>query len=93
MVKVLLFRFQQPVLARLPCHLPKAPLKWDFFDIYLITFSGVHKFKKKSPMRVIFFVEMFKTESKFQKSKKKIQKMFFLYEIISSQDVAINCLY
>ena len=77
MVKVLLFRFQQPVLARLPCHLPKGPLKRDFFDIYLITFCGVHKFKKKSPMRVIFFVEMFKTESKFQKSKKKFRKCFF----------------
>ena len=76
MVKVLLFRFQQPVLARLACHLPKGPLKWDFFDIYLITFCGIRKFKKKSPMRVISFVEMFKTEFKFQKSKKKFRKGF-----------------
>ena len=43
-------------------------------------------------MRVIFFLKMFKIESKFKKCKKKIQKIFFVCEINVSQYVAINCL-
>ena len=39
--------------------LSKGPLKQDFLDIYLTTFSGVRNFGKKSAMRVIFFLKMF----------------------------------
>ena len=59
-----------------PCYLLKGPLKWDFLDIYLTTFFGVHKFKNTSAMRVMFSLKMFKNESKFQKCKKKSKKFF-----------------
>ena len=62
------------VLARLPCYLLKGPLKGDFLDIYLNTFFGVPKLKNTSRMRVITFLKIFKTESKFGKCKKKIKK-------------------
>ena len=55
--------------ARLPCYLSKDPLKLDFLDIYLTTFFGVCKFKNTSAIRVILFLKMFKTESKFRKCK------------------------
>ena len=42
---------------------------------------------------VIFFLKMFKIESKFTKCKKKIKKMFFVSEIIASENFALNCLY
>ena len=64
-----------------------------FFDIYLTTFSGVHNFKNTSAMRVNFFLKMLQIESKFPKSKKKIQKRFSVSEIIASEDVAINFIY
>ena len=78
--------------TRLPCYLSKGPLKRDFLDIYVTIFFGVSKFKNASAMRVIFLLKMFKIESKFPKCKKKNQKMFFVSEIIASEDVAINCL-
>ena len=62
------------VSARLPCYFLKGPLKRDFLDIYLTTFFGLHKFKKTSAMRVIFFLKTFKIESKFWKTKKKKKK-------------------
>ena len=54
-----------------PCYLWKGPLKENFLEIYLITFFGVHKLKNISAMRVIFFLKMFKIETKFRKWKKK----------------------
>ena len=40
------------------------------------------------------FLKMFKLESKFRKLKKttKIQQIFFVSEIITSDNIAINCL-
>ena len=80
------------VSACLPCHLSKGPLKWDFIDIYLTSFFAVHQFKYTSAMRVIFFLKMFKIESKFtkckkKKNKKKIEKIFFVSHIIESKNV------
>ena len=65
---------------RLPCHLSKGPLKRDFLDIYLTTSFGVHNFKNASAMRVIFFLEMFKIESKFRKGKKKLENIFRFWD-------------
>ena len=65
------------VSARLPCYLSNRSLKRDFLDIYLTTFFGVPKFKKISPMTVIFFLKMLKIESKFRKCKKESRKFFF----------------
>ena len=58
----------------LPCYLSKCPLKRAFLYIYLTTFFGVRQFKNTSPMRVIFFLKMFKIESTFQNYKKKKKK-------------------
>ena len=83
------------VSARLPCYLSKGPLKREFSEIYLTTCFGVRKFKNISAIRVIFFfLKMFKIGSKFRicKKKKKMPKMFFVSEIIASENVAINCL-
>ena len=51
---------------------------WFFLDIYLTAFFGVPKFKNTSPMRIIFFLKIFKMESKFAKCKKKLRKDFLV---------------
>ena len=53
------------------------------------TFFGVRKFKNTRARMIIIFLKMLKIESKFRK---KIEKKFFVYEINSSENVAINCL-
>ena len=68
------------VSAPLPCYLSKGPLKRDFLNIYKITFFGVGKFKNTSALRVIFFWEMFKIESKFRKFKKKLENIFHFWD-------------
>ena len=59
MVNVALFRFQQ-CLVLLGCGLLKGPLKEDFLEIFLTRFFGVCNFGKTSPIKVIFFLKMFK---------------------------------
>ena len=73
MVKVLSFRFQE-CLGLLT--MSNGPVKRDFLDIYLTTSSGVRKFKYTSTMMVIFFLKMFKSESKLTKCKKIFRKYF-----------------
>ena len=41
--------------------LVEGPLKRDSLDIYLTTLFGVRSFGNTSAMRVIFFLEIFKT--------------------------------
>ena len=60
---------------------------------YLTTFFGVCNVKNTSATRVIFFFKMLKFKSRFQKDAKKMQKKFFVSEIIASEDAVINCLY
>ena len=91
MVKVLSFKFQH-IWARLPCCSSKDPLKQDFLDIDLTTFFGVSNFGNTSAMRVIFSLKIFKILTRFQKCKKKDEKKFFVFEIIGSKFVALNCL-
>ena len=83
MVKVLSSSFEQG-LARLTRYFSKGPFKQDFLDTYLTTFFGVRKFKNTAPMRVIFFLKMFKIDSKFRKCKKKEEKIFLGSEIVPS---------
>ena len=92
MLKLLSLRFQH-CFGPLPCYLSKGPLKRDFLDIFFTKFSGVRKFKTTSAVQVIFFLKMFKIESRFPKFNKKLGKCFFVSEIIASADVAIDCLY
>ena len=93
MVKVLLFRFQQ-------CFVPFTMLLVEGssetrFVKHLSNHVFQSQFKNPSAIRAIFFLTMFKIESKFRKckKKKKIAKKFFVSEIIASEDIAINCLY
>ena len=67
------------VSARLPCHLSKGPLKWEFLDIYLTTYSGVRKFKNTSTMKVMLFWKIFKIKSKFSKLRKKFTEYFWFF--------------
>ena len=79
-------------LARLPGYLSQGFLKINFLGIYPTTSFGVGKVKNTSAARLIFFLKMFKIDSKFLKIKKKIGKNFFVSEINESGYVAINCL-
>ena len=51
--------------------------------------------KNTSAVKVIFYFKMFNIEFKFRKLKKKKikKKLFFVSEIISSENVPINFLY
>ena len=80
------------ISARFPCYLWKGPLKQDLLDIYLTRFFGVRKFKNTSAMRVIFLKNFFKIQSNFRKWKKN-HKLLIAFEIISSENVAISCLW
>ena len=68
-------------------------MKRDFIDIDLTLFFGFRKFGNTSAMRVIFFFENVQNLDQISKMKKKIQKMIFVFEIIASELVALNCLY
>ena len=76
MPKVLSLRFQQ-CFVRFTMLLSKGPLKWDFLDINLPTFFGVHNFANTSTMRVMFFKKMLKILSTFKKCRKKLRKKIF----------------
>ena len=78
MTKELSFRCQH-CFSPLTSYLSKAPLKRDFWDIYLTTSLGVRKFKNRSTMRVFFFYRMFKIQSKCRKCKKKIWEHIFRF--------------
>ena len=92
MIKVLLCRFQQS-LGPFAMFFLKRPLKRHFTDIYLLTFFGDGHLGNTSAMRVIFFLKMCKIQCRFQKVHRKIQKKFFVSEIIVSELVALNFLY
>ena len=61
----------------------KGHLKLDFLDIYLTTFFGAINFGNRSAMRVILFEICLKFNIDF-KNGKKIEKTFFVFEIIVS---------
>ena len=63
-------------------------------ETYLTTNFGIRQFKSTSAMRVIYFLKMFKIESKLRncKKKKKNREIFLVSERMASQNVAINFL-
>ena len=61
----------------------KGHLKLDFLDIYLTTFFGAINFGNISAMTVILFEICLKFNIDF-KNGKKIEKTFFVFEIIVS---------
>ena len=67
-------------------------LKHGFLDIYLTIYFGANFSRNTSATMIIFFVNILKFNIDF-KNRKKIQKEFFVFEIIASELVALNCLY
>ena len=68
-------------------------MKPDFLDIDVILFFGVRNFENTSAMRVIIFDENVKNLNEISKMQQKIEKKFFVFPIIASGLVALNCLY
>ena len=79
MVKVLSFRLQQ-CFGTFNMLLVEGPFETEFLDIFLTTFSLVHKFKNTWAMRVIFFLKLVKIESKFRKWKKNLEIFFRFWD-------------
>ena len=100
MVEMLQSRLKQYFDPLITCYLSKGSLKRDFLDIYLTTSFGVSKLKNTLAMRVIFFsicsklnLNLLNGKCKKIKNKiKKMEKIFFVFGIIASENVAINCL-
>ena len=63
--------------ARLPCCLWKGPLKRDFLDNYLTTFSESVISKIQKLWRSSLFVQTLKISARLQKSNKNSRKSFF----------------
>ena len=68
-------------------------LKWDFLDIDATMFFGVCNLGNTLAMRVIFFFENVQNSSYISKMQQKIQHKVFVFEVIASKLVALNCLY
>ena len=64
----------------------------DFLDNYLTTSFGVHYFGNISAIRVIFFAKCSKFNIDFKNADKNRGKLF-VFEIITFELVALNCLY
>ena len=80
------------VWVRLPCCLLKSPLKLDFLDNYLTTYSESVNAEIQNLSGSSFFSNCSKFNLNFKKAA-KIQKKFFVSEIIASELVSLNCLY
>ena len=92
MVKALLSRFQMS-FRPFHCFLSKGPIKLDFTDIYLITFFGDANYGKTSAVRVIFFFGNVQNLMGISEIQRKIEKKYFVFEVIVSELVALICLY
>ena len=68
------------VSVSLPYYVSKGPLRRDFFDTYLSTVFRVCKFKNTSAMRVIFFLEMLKSQPKFRKCIEILRNVFNFWD-------------
>ena len=66
-------------------------MKRDFLDKYLTTFFGVRNLGNKSAMKVIFLFANVQNFMYISKIQEKIEKKLFVFEIISSELVALNC--
>ena len=82
------------VWRRLPSCFPEDPLKRDFLYIDVTMFFGVRNFGNTSAMRVIlFFSKCLKFKLDFKNAKKNREKYFFVFDILASELVPLNCLY
>ena len=67
-------------------------MKLAFLDIYLTMFFGAGISTNASAMRVIFCGKCLKFDQDLENAK-NIEKNFFVFEILASEFVALNCLY
>ena len=67
-------------------------MKRDFLDIDVTMFFGVRHFGNTSGVRVILFFENVQNLNEISKMQKKIAKKVFVFEILASKLVALNCL-
>ena len=68
-------------------------MKLDFFEIDVTMFLGVRNFGNTSAVRVILFFKNVENLNEISRMKQKIEKKLFLFEIIASELVPLNCLY
>ena len=68
-------------------------MKLEFFEIDVTMFLGVRNFGNTSAVRVILFFKNVENLNEISRMKQKIEKKLFLFEIIASELVALNCLY
>ena len=78
--------------GQLPLLLVEGSSETGLFRYLSSHVFGVRNFRNTLAMRVIFCLEMFKISCRFQKLKKKREKIFG-FEIIAYELVALNCLY
>ena len=67
-------------------------MKGDFLDIDVTMFFGVRNFGNTSATRVNVFFENVQNLNEISKMQKKIAKKVFVFEILASKLVALNCL-
>ena len=68
-------------------------LKLTFLDLYLTTFFGVRQFKNTFRLWGSSFFEKVQKLNLNIENAKKIEKIFFVSEIVASQIVPANCVY
>ena len=78
----------------MPCCLSKGPLKDGFLDIYLNIFLGARISRNTHLRGSCFFGKCLKFNIDFKnaKKKKKMEKMFFVFQRIVSEFFALNSL-
>ena len=80
-------------MTHFACFVSNSPLKHGFLDIYLTIFFGASVYGNTSAMMATFFVRNFKNLIEILKMQEKIEKRFFVFEIVVSELFALNCLY
>ena len=78
--------------AQLPFCLLKGPLKQDFLDIYLTTFSESEISETQNLWGLSFVSKCSKFNLDFKNASENSEK-FFVSEVIASKLVSLNCLY
>ena len=73
------------------CWLSKRVLKRRFLDSGLSKIITVPNFGYPLTMRIIIFFKIFKIWCSFQKWQKKIEKMFFVFQIMAFELGVANC--
>ena len=74
----------------LRCLLSISDRTWGLLRLEVTPLFHVYNLRKKSPLRVIIFLKVFKILCRFLTLSLKIQEMYFSLEIIAFEFVALN---